>query len=110
MASRLDAFSVYPKEAWLLGYASGKTTHKPLASLVRSSRTRTNLPQSSTVTADMDRPVSRRSEPSSRTLLMGEQPNAWDLLQPRARVSRHRGAERGRRYELSGHTSLLSPG
>ena len=31
---------------------------------------------------DMDRTVSRRSEPSSRTTLMGEQPNPWDLLQP----------------------------
>jgi hypothetical protein len=32
--------------------------------------------------ADRDRPVSRRSEPSSRTALMGEQPNPWDRLQP----------------------------
>ncbi len=30
----------------------------------------------------MDRTVSRRSEPSSRTALMGEQPNPWDRLQP----------------------------
>ena len=29
-----------------------------------------------------------RSEPSSRTLLTGEQPDSWDLLQPRARTSR----------------------
>ena len=36
-----------------------------------------------TPTADRDRTVSRRSEPSSRTSLMGEQPNPWDLLQPR---------------------------
>ncbi len=28
--------------------------------------------------------VLRRSEPSSRTTLTGEQPDAWDLLQPRA--------------------------
>jgi len=35
--------------------------------------------------------------PSSRILLIGEQPNAWDLLQPRARMSRHRGADPGRR-------------
>ena len=44
-----------------------------------------------------DQPVSRRFEPSSRTFLIGEQPNAWDLLQPRAKVSRHRGAELRRR-------------
>ena len=31
-------------------------------------------------TTDRDRTVSRRSEPSSRTALMGEQPNPWDLL------------------------------
>ena len=49
-----------------------------------------------------------RSEPSSRTFLIGEQPNAWDLLQPRAKVSRHRGAELRRRYGRLGGTSLLS--
>src|SRR5512134_1491624 len=61
-------------------------------------------------TADRDRPVSRRSEPSSRTALMGEQPNPWDLLQPQDATSRHRGAEPRRRCELLGETSLLSPG
>ena len=60
-------------------------------------------------TADRDRPVSRRSEPSSRTTLMGEQPNPWDLLQPQDVTSRHRGAEPPRRCELLGETSLLSP-
>ncbi len=62
-----------------------------------------------TSTPDRDRTVSRRSEPSSRTALMGEQPNPWDLLQPQDAMSRHRGAEPGRRYELSSLTSLLSP-
>ena len=61
-------------------------------------------------TADRDRPVSRRSEPSSRTALMGEQPNPWDLIQPQDAMSRHRGAEPPRRYELLEETSLLSPG
>jgi hypothetical protein len=61
-------------------------------------------------TADKDRPVSRRSEPSSRAALMGEQPNPWDHIQPQDATSRHRGAEPGRRYELAGPTSLLSPG
>ena len=51
----------------------------------------------------------QRSEPSSRTFLNGEQPYAWDLLQPRAKVSRHRGAELRRRYGRLGGTSLLSP-
>src|SRR4026207_1604791 len=65
---------------------------------------------SPTPTADRDRPVSRRSEPSSRTALMGEQPNPWDLIQPQDAMSRHRGAEPCRRYELLDKTSLLSPG
>ena len=59
---------------------------------------------------DMDRTVSRRSEPSSRTTLIGEQPNPWDLLQPRDVMSRHRGAKPPRRYGLLGEISLLSPG
>ena len=59
---------------------------------------------------DRDRTVSRRSEPSSRTALMGEQPNPWDLLQPQDATSRHRGAKPCRRYELLGKISLLSPG
>ena len=60
-------------------------------------------------TADRDRPGSRRSEPSSRTALIGEQPNPWDLLQPQDAMSRHRGAKPRRRYELLGVISLLSP-
>ena len=51
----------------------------------------------------------RRSEPSSRTTLIGEQPNPWNLLQLRDVVSRHRGAELRRRYGRLGGTSLLSP-
>ena len=57
---------------------------------------------------DMDRTVSRRSEPSSRTALTGEQPDPWDLLQPQDVMSRHRGAKPCRRYELLGRISLLS--
>ena len=60
-------------------------------------------------TTDRDRYVSRRSEPSSRATLMGEQPNPWDLLQPQDVTSRHRGAKPLRRYELLGGISLLSP-
>ena len=63
-----------------------------------------------TPTADRDQTVSRRSEPSSRTTLIGEQPNPWDLLQPQDVMSRHRGAKLCRRYGLLGKISLLSPG
>ena len=62
-----------------------------------------------TPTADRDQTVSRRSKPSSRTALIGEQPNPWDLLQPQDAMSRHRGAKQPRRYELLGVISLLSP-
>src|SRR6056297_2677524 len=62
-----------------------------------------------TPTADRDRPVSRRSEPSSRTTLIGEQPNPWELLHPQDVTSRHRGAKPPRRCELLGEISLLSP-
>ena len=63
-----------------------------------------------TPTTDRDRPGSRRSEPSSRTTLIGEQPNPWDRLQPQDVMSRHRGAKPRRRYGRSGAISLLSPG
>ncbi len=61
-----------------------------------------------TPTPDMDRTVSRRSEPSSRTAFMGEQPNPWDVLPPQVAMSRHRGAKPPRRCELLGEISLLS--
>ena len=70
---------------------------------------RTNPLNSPTITADRDQTVSRRFEPSSRTTLIGEQPNPWDLLQPQDVMSRHRGAKRFRRYGLLGIISLLSP-
>ena len=70
---------------------------------------RTNPFKYLTPTADRDRTVSRRSKPSSRTTLIGEQPNPWNLLQPQDVTSRHRGAKPLRRFELLGAISLLSP-
>ena len=61
-------------------------------------------------TTDRDRTVSRRSEPSSRATLIGEQPNPWDRIQPQDVMSRHRGAKPPRRCGLLGEISLLSPG
>ena len=69
-----------------------------------------NLLKSPAPATDRDRTVSRRSEPSSRTALMGEQPNPWDLLRPQDAMSRHRGAKPPRRCGLLGEISLLSPG
>ena len=68
-----------------------------------------NLLKFRTPTADRDRPVSRRSEPSSRTTFIGEQPNPWELLHPQDVMSRHRGAKPLRRYGRSVAISLLSP-
>ena len=65
-----------------------------------------NIPTPAT---DRDQTVSRRFEPNSRTALIGEQPNPWDLLQPQDAMSRHRGAKPPRRYELLVAISLLSP-
>ena len=62
-----------------------------------------------TPTTDRDQTVSRRFEPSSRTTLIGEQPNPWDQLQPQDVTSRHRGAKLPRRCERLGGISLLSP-
>ena len=70
---------------------------------------RTDLRKLPAPTTDRDRTVSRRSEPSSRATLIGEQPNPWDLLQPQDVTSRHRGAKPLRRFELLGAISLLSP-
>src|SRR5699024_2282154 len=71
---------------------------------------RTDPLKSPTPATDRDRTVSRRSDPSSRTALMGEQPNPGDRLQPQDAMSRHRGAKPPRRCELLGEISLLSPG
>ena len=65
--------------------------------------------KSPTPMVDRDRTVSRRSKPSSRTTLIGEQPNPWNLLQLQDVMSRHRGAKPWRRYELLAKISLLSP-
>ena len=109
-ASHLDAFSGYPFRTWLPNrcrwrdnwYTRGSSTSV-------LSYWRQLLSTILTSVADRDRTVSRRSEPSSRTALIGEQPNPWDLLQPQDAMSRHRGAKPCRRCELLGRISLLSP-
>ncbi len=109
-ASRLDAFSVYPCRTRLpcrgvgLQQVHRRSVH-PGPLVLRTAPLRYPAPA-----PDRDRTVSRRSEPSSRTALMGEQPNPWDLLQPQDAMSRHRGAKPLRRCELLGVISLLSPG
>src|SRR2546421_4234742 len=94
----------YPAVGWAPQLAHQRSSH--LGPLVLE-MTLLNLP---TPTTDRDRTVSRRSEPSSRAALMGEQPNPWDQPQPQDATSRHRGAKPCRRCELLGKISLLSPG
>jgi hypothetical protein len=69
---------------------------------------RATLLNTPTPTVDRDQTVSRRFEPNSRTTLIGEQPNPWDLLQPQDVMSRHRGAKPHRRYGRLDAISLLS--
>jgi len=85
-----------------------KTTDTPEVNFLRSSRTRRWVFKFSTSIEDRDRPVSRRSEPSSRTILIGEQPNPWKIFHLQDMMSRHRGAKQPCRYELSKAISLLS--
>ena len=59
---------------------------------------------------DLDRTLPRRSEPSSRAALIGEQPNPWDRIQPQDATSRHRGAKPHRRCGRLEEISLLSQG
>ena len=108
--SRLDAFSVYSFPTWLPCDGIGpqqvhQRSVQPGPLVLRPAPLKYPPPA-----PDRDRTVSRRSEPSSRTALMGEQPNPWDLLQPQDAMSRHRGAKPLRRCELLGVISLLSPG
>jgi len=49
------------------------------------------------VSADRNHTDSRRIEPSSRSALLDEQSNPWDLIQPQEAKSRHRGAKPSRR-------------
>ena len=44
-------------------------------------------------TEDRDQTVSRRSKPSSRTTLIDEQSNPWEIIHPQDVMSRHRGAK-----------------
>jgi len=109
LASCLDAFSTYPLRR------SGpavpcRTTGKPEATIPGSSRTTGSFPSDTkTLPSKSNTPVSRRCKPSSRTLLMGEQPHPWQLLHRQDRMSRHRSSKPPGRYELLLETTQLSP-
>ncbi len=96
--------SIHSYPAFTVGTITGTQRYVLLGPLVLKKAPLNIL----TPTPDMDRTVSRRSEPSSRTAFMGEQPNPWDVLPPQDAMSRHRGAKPPRRCELLGEISLLS--
>ncbi len=107
--SCLDAFSTYPLTRSCPALPC-RTTGRPVASVPRSSRTRRSFhSDTKTFPVDIKQTASQRSEPSSRSLLMGEHPHPWLLLHSQDRKSRHRCSKPRRRFELSGATTLLSP-
>ena len=110
VASSLDAFSFYPLSRGCSALPC-RTTDRLEATDPRSSRTKGSLPSGiKTLPAKSNKPVSRRSEPSSRSLLMGEQPHPWQLLHHQDRKNRQRSSKPPGRYELLLETTQLSPG
>ncbi len=103
-----DGFSPYPVQAWPPGDAP--RTEQPVNYRLEVTNPLVLGDQSTLLSnlVDRVRPALRRSEPSSRTTLMDEQSNPWDLLQPQDVMSRHRGRELLCRYGLSRETTLLS--
>ncbi len=108
--SSLDAFSFYPLVRSCPAMPC-QTTGPPVAPLHSSSRTKCNLPSDlKTPLIDSNRPASRRSKPSSRSPLIGEQPHPWPLLHGQDGKNRHRGSKLPGRYVLLPATTQLSPG
>ena len=108
--SSLDAFSSYPLQRGCPAVPC-RTTGRLAAAGPRSSRTMGLFPASTkTLPAVSNKPVSRRSKPISRSLLMGEQPHPWQLLHCQDRKRRHRSSKPSGRYELLLKTTQLSPG
>ena len=108
-ASSLDAFRSYPKQLSCSACPVGQLINQRLRCPVPLVLGATS-PQTTAPLSGRDRPVSRRSKPSSRSPLMGEQPHPWLLLQNQDGKSRHRGTKPRGRWELSPATSLLSLG
>ena len=107
--SCLDAFSIYdlPRSCGACSVEQPLTRGDRALFLSYWTHAALKFP---TTPLDRIRPVSRRSKPSSRSLLMGVQPHPWTLLHVQDRKSRHRGSKPQGRYELLPATTLLPPG
>ena len=110
LASRLDAFSVYPFPTCLPcdGIDSQQVQQRsvhPGPLVLRTDPL--NILRPRRIGTELSHDV---LNPARVPALMGEQPNPWDQLQPQDATSRHRGAKPCRRYGLLGKISLLSPG
>lgn len=81
------AISPHENTRWVFLWIS------PLVLSTQSSRTRVEYLYSTNLSIDRIRSALRRSEPSSRSSLCGEQPHPWYHLQHQEEKSRHRGAE-----------------
>ena len=88
-----------------------RTRHIVTAACAASSAGFSEFPANSQIYRQQGFTVSRRSEPSSRTALTGEQPDPWDLLQPQDATSRHRTCLHSFKWRrLSLHPARLSEG
>jgi len=67
-----------------------------------------NIHQKYCVIVDRNRTVLRRSELKSRSPLMHEQCNPWELLHPQDGPIQHRGRKHHHRYGLLDDITLLS--
>ena len=107
--SRLDAFSAYdlPRSCAACLVRQLLTRGDRMLFLSYWTYVALKLP---TAPLDRIRPVSRRSKPSSRSLLMGVQPHPWPLVHGQDRKSRHRGSKPRGRYGLLPVTTLLPLG
>ena len=90
-------------------HVPSRTTGTPVVTNRSSSRTIRSFPSGTkTPPIDSSRPVSRRSKPSSRPPLIGEQPHPCPLLHGQDGGNRHRGSKPPGRYVLLRVTTLLS--
>ncbi len=93
----LRCFQHLSLRAWLLGIPC-QITDRLEAPKASSSRTIASfLSDTKTYPVDIKQTVSQRSEPSSRSLLMGEHPHPWALLHAQDRRSGHRCSKPRRR-------------